>query len=154
MKLWLLRHGEAEPRAATDAERPLTRNGRQEVLQAAARLAGVPLDAIIVSPYLRARQTAELVVEALAFQGPVLVEGWLTPESDPREALDRLARREESQLLLVTHNPFVGELAGLLIHGHSQQPLAMSTASLAELDGAMPLAGVMDLRALHHPHRL
>lgn len=82
------------------------------------------------------------------------MEGWLTPESDPREALDRLARREESQLLLVTHNPFVGELAGLLVHGHRQQPLAMSTASLAELDGAMPLAGVMDLRALHHPHRL
>ena len=42
MRLWLLRHGEAEPRAATDAERALTRHGRKDVLQTAAVLAGRP----------------------------------------------------------------------------------------------------------------
>lgn len=154
MKLWLLRHGEAEPRAATDAERPLTRNGRQEVLHAAARLAGRSLQGIIASPYLRAQQSAELVREALDYSGAIITLPWLTPESDPREALAHLAEREEGELLLVTHNPFVGELAGLLLHGHRQQPLAMGTASLAELDGAMPLAGLMDLRSLHHAHRI
>lgn len=30
MRLWLLRHGEAEPRARTDAERSLTPHGRDE----------------------------------------------------------------------------------------------------------------------------
>ncbi|WP_236234467.1 phosphohistidine phosphatase SixA [Pseudomonas tohonis] len=154
MRLWLLRHGEAEPRAATDAERPLTRNGRQEVLHAAARLAGRPLQAIIASPYLRAQQSAELVREALDFSGALVTQPWLTPESDPREALARLAEREEGELLLVTHNPFIGELAGLLIHGHRQQPLPLGTASLVELEGDMALAGLMELRSLHHAHRI
>ena len=40
MKLWLLRHGEAEPHASRDSERRLTAHGRKEVLQSAARLAG------------------------------------------------------------------------------------------------------------------
>ena len=82
-----------------------------------------------------------------------MTQPWLTPESDPREALARLAEREEGELLLVTHNPFVGELAGLLIHGHRQQPLPLGTASLVELEGEMALAGLMELRSLHHAHR-
>lgn len=58
MKLWLLRHGEAEPHASRDSERRLTAHGRKEVLQSAARLAGLPLDGILASPYVRAQQTA------------------------------------------------------------------------------------------------
>ncbi|TBW09039.1 phosphohistidine phosphatase SixA [Azotobacter chroococcum] len=154
MKLWLLRHGEAEPHARTDAERELTRHGRKEVRQAAAHLAHRPLRTILCSPYVRARQTAELL-EALLDSAPQLaVADWLTPDDDPRQALDRLAERSEEELLLVSHQPFIGALAGLLIHGHLQDPLPMQTASLAELDGELPLAGAMYLRALNHPgHR-
>ena len=35
MKLWVLRHGEAEPRANSDAERRLTAHGREQVLRSA-----------------------------------------------------------------------------------------------------------------------
>lgn len=151
MKLWLLRHGEAEPHARTDAERELTRHGRKEVHQAALHLIGRPLRTILCSPYVRARQTAELV-EDLLDGGPHLqVVDWLTPDDDPRQVLDRLAERSEEELLLVSHQPFVGALAGLLIHGHLQDPVPMQTASLVELDGELPLAGAMYLRALHHP---
>ncbi|MDD5442704.1 MAG: phosphohistidine phosphatase SixA, partial [Pseudomonas fluorescens] len=38
MKLWILRHGEAEGHARTDAERNLTEHGRGEVLRSAAHL--------------------------------------------------------------------------------------------------------------------
>ncbi|MGH8353342.1 MAG: histidine phosphatase family protein, partial [Pseudomonas sp.] len=58
MRLWLLRHGEAEPQARSDAERALTKHGRKEVLKAAGHLAGRPLAAILASPYVRAQQTA------------------------------------------------------------------------------------------------
>ena len=61
MKLWVLRHGEAEPRAKTDAERRLTAHGREQVLHSAAYLIGQPLQAIVASPYVRAQQTAALV---------------------------------------------------------------------------------------------
>lgn len=69
MKLWLLRHGEAEPQARRDAERRLTAHGIKEALKSAAQLAGQPLDGILASPYVRAQETAELVREALGFEG-------------------------------------------------------------------------------------
>ena len=75
----------------------------------------------------------------------------ITPDDDPREALRLLAERREQNLLLVTHQPLVGALAGLLVYGHLQQPLPFNTASLALLEGEMPLAGLMNLLAVHHP---
>ena len=140
MKLWLLRHGEAEPHASRDSERRLTAHGRKEVLQSAARLAGLPLDGILASPYVRAQQTAELVREALGLVEPVGTAPWLTPDDDPREVLGFLDERSERNLLLVSHQPLVGALGGLLVHGNRRDPLPMSTASLAELEGDFGLA--------------
>ncbi|MEK1939809.1 MAG: phosphohistidine phosphatase SixA [Pseudomonas sp.] len=152
MRLWLLRHGEAFPEAPTDAERPLTPHGREEVLRSAVQLEGRPIAAILASPYLRAQQSAELVRKAIGFRAAVGTAPWATPESDPREALSYLDEREEGEILLVSHNPFLGELAGLLIHGHRQQPVPLRTASLVELEGDFAAAGLMNLLALVHPH--
>lgn len=151
MRLWLLRHGQAEPQARSDAERALTAHGREEVRQMAVQLQGRRLGAILASPYVRAQQTAALVREALGFTDGIHTVPWLTPDSDPREVLKQLDRYAQGELLLVTHQPLVGALAGLLIHGHRQQPLAMHTASLAELDGDLLAAGAMDLLAVVHP---
>ncbi|MCY1552389.1 Phosphohistidine phosphatase SixA [compost metagenome] len=151
MRLWLLRHGEAEPQARSDAERALTARGRQEVRQAAVQLQGRALKAILASPYVRAQQTAALVRKALGFTDGIHTVTWLTPDNDPREVLAQLDHYPEGELLLVSHQPLVGALAGLLIHGHCQQPLPMRTASLAELEGDMPAAGAMDLLAVVHP---
>ena len=151
MRLWLLRHGEAEPQAASDAARELTAHGRKEVQQAAAQLAGRPLTAIVASPYVRAQQTAELVRSELGFTGKINTVAWLTPDSDPRDALKYLDERERAEVLLVSHQPLIGALGGLLVHGHRQEPLPMRTASLDELEGDIPAAGMMELLALIHP---
>ena len=151
MRLWLLRHGQAEPQAASDAARELTAHGRQEVQQAAAQLLGRPLTAIMASPYVRAQQTAELVRLELGFSGSVQTVSWLTPDSDPRDVLKYLDEREHAEVLLVSHQPLIGALGGLLVHGHRQEPLPMRTASLAELEGDIPAAGLMELLALIHP---
>ncbi|AZL69732.1 MULTISPECIES: phosphohistidine phosphatase SixA [Pseudomonas] len=150
MKLWVLRHGEAQPRANTDAERPLTAHGREQVLRSAAHLLGQPLQAIIASPYVRAQQTAALVHDALGFAEPVRTVPWLTPESNVQQVIGELERLGLEHVLLVSHQPLVGSLVGMLEHGHAQQPAPLSTASLAMLDGDWPLAGLMTLRALHH----
>lgn len=152
MRLWLLRHGEASPQAPTDAERPLTPRGCDEVLRSAELLKGRPISAILASPYLRAQQTADLVRQVIAFRGAVGTAPWATPESGVREALAYLDEREESEILLVSHNPFLGELAGLLIHGHRQEPVALRTASLVELEGDFAAAGLMELLSLTHPN--
>ncbi len=46
MRLWILRHGQAAPQAATDPERPLTSAGEDEVRSMCQILAGQPLDAL------------------------------------------------------------------------------------------------------------
>lgn len=149
MKLWVLRHGEAEPRAATDAQRELTAHGREQVLCSAALLQGQPLDAILVSPYVRAQQTAKLVRDALGFKPELITVPWLTPDSDPNVALHELP--EVGNTLLVSHQPLVGDLISLLQHGHCRQPQPMQTASLAELEGEWALAGSMTLVGVSHP---
>jgi phosphohistidine phosphatase len=153
VKLWLLRHGEAEPSARTDALRNLTAHGRQQAREAAEHLQGRALQVVLVSPYVRAQQTADLACKVLGFTGTRQTVSWLTPDSDLRQALRELDGYAVDELLLVTHQPFVGALAGLLVHGHRQQPLPMNTASLALLEGDELAAGLMQLSAHKHPTR-
>ncbi len=62
----LIRHGRsvanAEGVLAGRSETPLDETGREQASSLGARLADVPLDLVVSSPQLRARQTAELVV--------------------------------------------------------------------------------------------
>nr|WP_249735606.1 phosphohistidine phosphatase SixA [Pseudomonas sp. RC4D1] len=147
--MWVLRHGQAESHAPTDAQRNLTAHGREEVLGSAAQLIGQPISAIIASPYVRAQQTAQLVREALGFEAEIRTVSWLTPEANPLLVLQQLDGADN--LLLVSHQPLVGSLIGLLQHGHLRDPQPMNTASLAELEGDWPLAGLMTLNGVKHP---
>ncbi len=149
--LCLLRHGEAEAMAPSDALRRLTLHGEQQVREAAESLRALGLTRMLVSPYVRAQQTAALVQQVLAFTGPLQTVSWLTPDSSPQQALAELDAFEGENLLLVTHQPFVGALGGLLVHGSRQQALPMHTASLALLTGDSWAAGAMQLQALIHP---
>jgi phosphohistidine phosphatase len=149
MKLWILRHGEAEGHARTDAERNLTEHGRGEVLRSAAHLIGQPLSAIIASPYVRAQQTAHLVRDALGFEAQIRTVLWLTPDGSPLQVLEKLDT--DDNVLLVSHQPLVGSLISFLQHGHQRQPQPMHTASLAELEGDFPLAGLMSLVSVKNP---
>ncbi|MDU8608619.1 phosphohistidine phosphatase SixA [Pseudomonas syringae group sp. 247E2] len=150
MKVWVLRHGEAQSRARSDAERELTAHGREEVLKSAVHLSDKSVQRIIASPYVRAQQTAELVRQSLGFNDPVVTVPWLTPDSSPREVLLQLDRLGVDEVLLVSHQPLVGELIGVLAHGSPQQAEPMSTASLAELEGEFVLAGAMQLNSVRH----
>ncbi|WP_236194805.1 phosphohistidine phosphatase SixA [Pseudomonas glycinae] len=150
MKLWVLRHGEAEPYGSRpDSERELTAHGRQEVLSSAAGLIGQPLTAIYASPYLRAQQTAQLVREALGFEPEIRTVEWLTPEVDPDRVAEQLV--SVSNVLLVSHNPLVGNLLSYLQHGAGYPPEKVSTAGLAELEHSELLIGSMTLNSLKHP---
>ena len=150
MKVWILRHGEAQSRARSDAERELTAHGREEVLKSAVHLTGKPLQKILASPYVRAQQTAGLVHKSLGFSDGIITVPWLTPDSDPRQVLDHLESLACDEVLLVSHQPLVGALIGLLAHGSYQHAEPMSTASLAELEGEHVLAAGMKLNSVRH----
>ncbi|WAH57132.1 phosphohistidine phosphatase SixA [Pseudomonas silvicola] len=150
MKLWILRHGEAQGHAASDSLRELTDHGREQVLRSAAHLLGEPVTALYASPYVRAQQTAGIVHEALALEQPIVTVPWLTPETDPAEVISRLDALAQDNVLLVSHQPLVGALVGLLENGHLKTPRGMDTASLAVLEGEWPLAGLLSVKAVHH----
>jgi phosphohistidine phosphatase len=117
MKLYLVQHGEAVPEAA-DPERPLSAKGREEVAAVAGwlRARGVRTGAIWHSTKLRARETADIFAEALlAGKRPQERDG-LAPSDHPEALLDELSA-PEGDLMIVSHLPFLGKLASLLITG-------------------------------------
>lgn len=152
MKLFLMRHGEAASAMGPglDAQRPLTDFGRQQVASTAQLLRKQGPLRVLCSPYVRAQQTAEqLRIEGVFEQQPELAD-WLTPNEPVQLAMRQLDTLGQGNILLVTHQPLVGVLGGLLVEGSRSAALPMATASLAVLEGDYPLAGGMHLLALHH----
>ena len=91
MEIFVLRHGEAEPRAKRDHQRCLTERGQSEVLTTLKRglgeLQGV--QKILVSPYTRAQQTADIAADLLP--GIMLMTtDELLPGGDPAQATVRV----------------------------------------------------------------
>jgi probable phosphoglycerate mutase len=71
---------------------PLTDVGREQARQAARRLAGAGVDAVITSPLIRARDTAQAIADATG--APLRVDERLTEvDYGPFEGLDRAGAR-------------------------------------------------------------
>lgn len=155
VRLWLLRHAEAEISSSSghDADRRLTEAGKKRSLAVARAIARLEpgFDAVLVSPFLRARQTADPVLAA-CFRGEPHVTRSLVPSADPEEILREVGGLEASTVLLVGHQPHLGLLAGRLLLGRPglEAPLKKATVVLFEavLDptGADPLPAPAELR--------
>lgn len=121
MQVYLLRHGIAEDNAASgkDADRGLTDEGRRklhEVLKVLAN-AGLRVDSMVSSPYLRARQTAEIAKEVLGYKDELRFSPALVPEGDPQDIWQeiRTVHKGAEAILLASHQPFVGRCTGYLL---------------------------------------
>jgi len=117
MKVYLVQHGEAEPKSV-DPTRPLTEHGRQDTRRVAPFAARLDLGVhqIRHSGKTRAEQTAVILGEALAPPGGVAVVSGLAPLDDVRPVADALAQ-EWQPVMFVGHLPFLARLAGLLVTG-------------------------------------
>ena len=116
MNLYLLRHGEAEPRQYDDPQRALTEKGRQEVEQVAQQFAQrrIVLDACYYSPYLRTSQTCSLFLAGAGIPLKPEALELLTPAHRASQVVSHLRQLAARDVLLVTHNPLVSELMALL----------------------------------------
>lgn len=150
MIVFLLRHGEAEDigpgEARTDDARRLTEAGRERLVRAGRawrRCVGQP-DAIHTSPLVRARQTAEVLAQAVRFEPEPTVSDWLVPEADP-EAAARCAIAEtlagRDSLVFVGHEPHLGELLARLLLGGGAIPLKKGMLVGVELDSPVAASG-------------
>jgi phosphohistidine phosphatase len=124
LNLYLVRHGLATwPAGAwpgSDAERPLTPEGERIIRAEGAALArlGLQPDLILHSPLLRARQTAELIAEALGLADRAQAHDLLSPGFDHKalkELLHEHAGREA--LMLVGHAPDMGKVVEKITGG-------------------------------------
>ena len=145
MNIWLLRHGEAERLMTTDEQRNLTDHGRQEVFTTAKQLKGKTINIILQSPYVRACQTAEIVKEVIDYRGMVETVDWITPDSNPKQVILKLEQYEGENILMVSHQPLLGYLVGLLMNGNTSCH-ALNTAELVGLEGEYACVGSMRLK--------
>jgi phosphohistidine phosphatase len=130
----MLRHAEAEVRAASgrDEDRGLTAAGRAQAKAVARGIAACApsITVVLTSPYLRARQTAGPVAEALGISG-VRASRALEPETDPEAILAELEESGEESVLLVGHAPSLGRLLGRLVTGSPDGDIPLSKAGAA-----------------------
>jgi phosphohistidine phosphatase len=106
VRLFLVRHAEAAPGDPDDL-RPLTPAGRDAARALGERLAGQRPDAVVTSPLLRARQTAELIARACGLGAEP--DDRLAPGAtadDLRAAVDGLG----DTVVAVGHQPDCGEV--------------------------------------------
>lgn len=115
-EILVMRHGDAARRAATDAERPLTDRGREEVAANAAHLPA-DIDLFLVSPYVRAQQTAAIAAEIAKIGVNSETLDLITPSGIPRHVDEWLQSRDWCKALLVAHQPFVGQFVEYLTEG-------------------------------------
>jgi phosphohistidine phosphatase len=141
MNLYILRHGLAvdpgTPGYPKDSERPLIPKGESKLRKIAKAMQelGISLDLIISSPYVRARQTADIVAKAYGARGSLELSEELTPGGSPRQLIESLAHRkpEPREVLLVGHEPYLSELISLLISGDTSLSITMKKGGLCRL---------------------
>jgi phosphohistidine phosphatase len=141
MNLYILRHGIAtEPDArafAKDADRPLIPEGKRKLGQIAEAMEALELsfDLILSSPYLRARQTAEIIAEALKAHKKLELSDSLTPGGSARKLVDLLNHLQPppESVLLVGHEPYLSGLISLLVAGDASFAVVMKKGGLCKL---------------------
>ncbi|MCI4356759.1 MAG: histidine phosphatase family protein [Thermoplasmata archaeon] len=156
MRLVVVRHGPAESRDPgrwpEDVHRPLTREGRRTTKAAAEGVAVLEPDArtIVTSSAARARSTAAILRGPLGAPRPA---EWaeLAPDAPAAPVLERLARHHEpkSTVVVVGHEPQLGELIGLSLTGEAISVTRLSRAGAAAISFPRAVrsgAGVLDWR--------
>ncbi len=150
-ELYLIRHGKAEERGDAwpdDSKRPLTELGSEGMKKAARGLMrlGVTFDVVMTSPYVRTRQTAELVAAAFDARPQIVACESLTPNGSFQSLLEDLdAQNKRMHIAIVGHEPDLGEVAARL--AGLRQALEFKKGAVCRIDvKTLPPAGAGNIR--------
>lgn len=145
MNLYLLRHAIASnpgedglPETLKDADRPLSRKGQQKMWRATEGMKALELefDAVISSPLIRARQTAHIVAEAFELRRKLSFTVHLAPDGSPKQLIELINEVgiRSRNILLVGHEPYLSQLASLLISGSTLAAVELKKGALLKLE--------------------
>ena len=138
LELYLVRHGIAADRGSDypdDSKRPLTTAGISRFRKEAKALGGldVGIELIISSPLTRAKQTAEILAQAMTDKPSVTLSDSLAPAGTPASVFQELAKHmRKGKIALVGHEPNIGELAARLIG--SRTPIEFKKGAICRID--------------------
>ena len=159
MRLFVLRHGDA-PYVQAAGERVLSAAGAAETRQVAAarREELQAVQQIICSPTRRARETLAAVVQEFSalgesYQGEISFDDCLRSESSVaavEQFIDRLSIPDNQSVMLITHQPLVGQMVSYLADD-SSLGYQMGTSCLAAFELLTFSRGCADLLWLDSP---
>lgn len=146
MRLYIVRHGkamDAQPACSSctcgsgeeDFSRELTSRGQAQARFLAAKLAkdGRAIATIVTSRFPRALQTAHAIQRPLSCD--VRSDVRLEVDHEVAEALEIIHECEDDrELMLVGHNPQLGELISVLCSGLPPQELILKTGEMVVID--------------------
>jgi phosphohistidine phosphatase len=163
MRLSLLRHGIAVERGNSgdedDGERSLTAKGERRMRRSAEGMLalGLTYDVILSSPYLRARQTADIAAQILKAPTGVHLSDTLAPAGSPRQLIELLHTdyQERQDVLLIGHEPYLSRLISTLLTGGPNLPVVMKKGGLCTLEvETLRFGRCASLRSLLTPSQL
>jgi phosphohistidine phosphatase len=158
MRLYLVRHGIADPRGdpRDDASRALTPAGVTKTRRAMAglRAIGCRPELILSSRLVRAWQTAKIAQEKLGAGIPLTREKLLEPSGKVEEFVASLEGMQVESVMAVGHLPGVAEIASLLLCGASDSDLVFKKAATACLSFERPAPSTAALEWLLQPREL
>lgn len=139
LTLYLIRHGLAGDRGdyPNDDERPLTKAGKKKTRQVAQRLRDLELqfNLMLTSPLVRAKQTADLLMEAGLADQLQMVD--FLGDSSPINAwlawLAAWQHPDPASLALVGHEPKLSAWAEQLVFGSSSGTISLKKAGVIGL---------------------
>jgi phosphohistidine phosphatase len=124
MWLYIVRHAIAAPHGTPgiqDDDRDLTDEGVKKMREAAAGLRELEYipEILLSSPLIRARRTAEILLETLGTGIETKISSALAPSGSRRELYRELAHfsNRAKAIMIVGHQPSLGEIAGEIAWG-------------------------------------
>ena len=138
MEIYLVRHAAAvEPsEGLEDQVRWLTEKGRKAMKKVAVRLRKkrVRPALIVTSPLTRAVQTAELLMAELGSHATLVADSRLASGSSVEQAVELIQSLQQfDAVMLVGHEPLLGQLAAQLLRAEAQFSLAKGSCLLLQL---------------------
>ncbi len=151
-ELYLIRHGLAEVRSESswpdDSKRPLTDEGMARLRKAARSLAhlGVAFDVVLTSPFVRTRQTAEIMAAEFAPRPAVVnVDGLASGGSITAVLAELEKHSRRKRIAIVGHEPGIGDLAARLAGLRERMEFKKGAVCRIDVD-ALPVKGLGTLR--------
>ena len=140
MNVFIMRHGEAGSFAISDAERTLTQRGEQQSLEVAKAVVGQGVshfDLVLVSPYIRAQQTWDVIEGQFSATKVEECED-ITPYGQSDDVYQYVCAIADTQkpnsILLVSHLPLVGYLTAEFVNDMSAPMFPTSGFAAIDFD--------------------